>query len=552
MVNVVNDLVTQGGIVQVDGHRELKGRLEDIEAGVPQSLQHMIEQQLERLGAEDQRLLEVASVAGAEFPAAAVAAGMATEVEVIEEQCGELARREQFLRTAGTTEWPDGTVAARYGFLHALYQDVVYHRLTIRRQQRLHRQIGEREEAAYGDRGKEIAAELAVHFERGRDYRKAVQYLQQAGENAVRRSANQEAISLLTKGLELLKFLPDTPERAQQELMLRIALGVPLVLTKGHAAAEVERDTTRARALCAQAGDPPQLFSVLLGLRRFYFSRGELWTAHELGEQLLTLAQRLQDPGLLARAHLMSGEVLYRLGEFTQTREHAEQGIALYDSQQHRSHALLYGNDTGVGCLSNEALALWHLGYPDQALKRLHDALTLARELSHPFSLALALLYATWLYQLLWEKQAVQEWAEAVITLSTDQGFPMYLALGTTLRGWALAEQGQIREGMAAYRVSGGEVLQPHLLALLAEAYGKVGQTGEGLAALAEALAVVDKTGASFCEAELYRLKGQITLQSRQVENKSKISRGQVESKSKITNTQHLTPKRRRKPKRVF
>ncbi len=143
----------------------------------------------------------------------------------IEEQCEALVRREHFLRASGTAEWPDGTVAARYGFLHALYQDVLYNRLTARRRQRLHQRIGEREEQAYGERAREIAAELAVHFEQGRDYRKAMQYLQQAGENAVRRSAHQEAISLFTKGLELLKTLPDTPERTQQELTLQIALG---------------------------------------------------------------------------------------------------------------------------------------------------------------------------------------------------------------------------------------------------------------------------------------------------------------------------------------
>src|SRR5439155_18056612 len=134
-------------------------------------------------------------------------------------------RREQLLRARGTSEWPDGTVAARYSFLHALYQEVVYERVTVGRRIGVHQRIGERAEAAYGERAGEIAAELAVHFERGRDYRRAVQYLGQAGERAFQRSANIEAISHFTKGLELLKFLPDTPERAQQELRLQIALG---------------------------------------------------------------------------------------------------------------------------------------------------------------------------------------------------------------------------------------------------------------------------------------------------------------------------------------
>ena len=168
---------------------------EDTVGAVPESLRQMIEQQVERLSAEERRVLEAASVAGVEFSAAAVAAGVGTEPDAVEEHCRGLARREQFLQLAGTKEWPDGTVAARYGFLHALYQEVLYEQLPAGRRQRLHQQIGEREEEAYGERAREIAAELAVHFEQGRDYRRAVQYLQQAGENAMRRSAHQEAIS---------------------------------------------------------------------------------------------------------------------------------------------------------------------------------------------------------------------------------------------------------------------------------------------------------------------------------------------------------------------
>lgn len=192
MINVINDLVAQGVLVQSDGRWELKGKAEEVAGGVPESLQQLIEQRIERLRPEIQRLLEVASVAGAEFSAAAVAAGIEIKVDGIEEQCEELVRREHFLRASGTAEWPDGTVAARYGFLHALYQEVLYHRLTARRRQRLHQQIGEREEKGYGEQAREIAAELALHFERGRDYRKAIQYLQQAGENALRRSANMD------------------------------------------------------------------------------------------------------------------------------------------------------------------------------------------------------------------------------------------------------------------------------------------------------------------------------------------------------------------------
>jgi adenylate cyclase len=204
-------------------------------------------------------------------------------------------------------------------------------------------------------------------------------------------------------------------------------------------------------------------------------------------------------------------------GDLVSAREHAERGIALYDAQQHRSHAFFYVLDPGVVCFSIGAWALWVLGYPDQALKRSHEALTLARELSHPLSLAFALTFAALFRQLCREGGLAREQAEALRTLSTEQGFPQWLAMGTILWGWALAEQGEegithIRQGLAAHRATGAELQRPYFLTLLAEAYGKGGQAEEGLRVLAEALAQMDRTGDRWYEAELYRLKGELTL----------------------------------------
>ena len=179
----------------------------------------------------------------------------------------------------------------------------------------------------YGERRREIAAELAVHFERGRDYRRAIQYLQQAGENASAALAHVEAIALLSKGLELLKILPDTPERTQQELALQIALGAPLMATKGFAAPEVEKAYARARELCQLTGETPHLFPILRGLCEFYELRAEYQTAQELGEQLLALAQRQPDPALLLVAHQVLGDTLLCLGEFAGPRT-SRAGIA--------------------------------------------------------------------------------------------------------------------------------------------------------------------------------------------------------------------------------
>jgi predicted ATPase len=320
----------------------------------------------------------------------------------------------------------------------------------------------------------------------------------------------------------LFTTLPDTPERARQELTLQITLGAALIVTKGYAVPEVETAYARARALCQQVGETPQLVSVLGGLWVFYLVRGKLQTAQALAEQALRLAQRGQDVALRVGAHYWLGQTLFFLGEVASAREHLEQGIALYNPQQDYSHAFLAGQEPGVVSFSYAALALWLLGYPDQALKRSHEALTLAQRLSHPFSLAFALDSAAIFYQFRREAQTAQERAEAAITLCTAQGFPYWLAIGSVIQGWALTAQGQtkegiaqLRQGLAAWRATGAELRQSFFLALLIEAYGDVRQAEEGLSILTEALEVANKTEERWYEAELYRLKGELVLQAR-------------------------------------
>ncbi len=341
-----------------------------------------------------------------------------------------------------------------------------------------------------------------------------------AGQQAVQRSANVEAITHLTTALDLLTTLPDTPERLQQELMLQVTLGAPLIAAKGYTR-EVGQAYARALELCEQVGNTPQLLPVLVGLWRFYLLQGELKTARKLGERLLTLAQKEQDSAILLEAHrTLVGSLLFS-GEFILAREYGERGMSLYTPQQHRSHALRYGLDPGVSCLTYGTLALWYLGYPEQALKQIQALLSFAHELAHPFSLAFALIHTATLHKFGREVHVTHERAEAAIALSTEQGLAFWLAFGTVLRGWVLTEQGQEKEGIAqiqqsitAMRAMGAELWRPYVLALLAEAYGKVGEGAEGLVVLTEALATVDRTEERFYEAELYRLRGELTLRA--------------------------------------
>jgi predicted ATPase len=327
------------------------------------------------------------------------------------------------------------------------------------------------------------------------------------------------AINHLTKGLEVLMTLPDTLERARRELDVQITLGPLLQAVKGQSSPDTEHAYARARELCQQVGETPQLFPALYGLWMFYMARAELQTTVELAKQLFSLAQRAQDPELILLSHRMMGTTMFWLGEMASARAHSEQGMALYDPQQHRSQALVYGQDLGLSCRCFAARSIWVLGYPDQARQSIHEALTLAQELTHPFSLAFALFQAALLHQFRREVQAVHDRAEAVIAISTEHGFPHWLAYGTILRGWALTAQGegaegiaQIHQGLVARRATGAEIQRPYFLALLAEAYAEVGQPEEGLTVLVEALAIVDNTGQRYWEAELQRLKGELLL----------------------------------------
>jgi predicted ATPase len=271
--------------------------------------------------------------------------------------------------------------------------------------------------------------------------------------------------------------------------------------------------------LCQWLGDIPEIFPVLFGLWGFYEVRGDLRTARELAEQLLTLAQRQHDPALLLQGHRALGDTLCWLGEFVQAHAHLEQGMALYNLQQHRDHALLYGQDPGMGCRAYAALVLWVLGYPDQALQRIQEALALAQKLTHPFSLAFALTFAAWHHGLRREWPAAQEQAETLMVLAREQEFAQWLAVGLMQWGWTLASQGQseagitqIRQGLAAYQATGAEFGRPFYLARLAEAYGTWGQPAEGLRVLAEAVTVAHNIEERWFEAERHRLKGELLL----------------------------------------
>jgi predicted ATPase len=408
---------------------------------------------------------------------------------------------------------------ANYSFKHALIQEAAYEALLKTRRRELHNRVAESLSERYPEIAERQPELLARHYTAAGHLAEAISYWQKAGQIAIGRSASIEAISHLTAALDLLENVADTPERAQQELNLQIALATSLMAVKGWAAPEVERASGRARDLCRQVGESSQLLQTLWALWNFFIVRADLRTAYELAEQFMHLAESTQDSMVLMQAHFMLGDTLFWSGDFSAARPHLEQDGARGYLQVRRSNLLLYGLDPGVACLSHGAWVLWLLGYADRALESANQALGLARELSHPFSLAWAVFCIAVLHQQRRECQATKEQAEHLITLATEQGFSHWVVLGTVLRSWAISvyehsagELEPMRQSLATWQAMGAVLERPHCLSLLAEACGVLAETKEGLVLIDEALAAVNNTGERYYEAELHRCKGELEL----------------------------------------
>jgi predicted ATPase len=500
-----SELLTEQG-----DHYALRGPLPPL--AIPATLQDSLMARLDRLESA-KAVAQYASVIGRQFSYDLLQAVLQLDASMLQHELQRLIEAELLYQRGLSPQ-------ATYIFKHALIQDTAYASLLRSTRQGYHRHIAEVLEDQFPETAETQPELLAHHFMESGLNEQAVDYLQKAGERAVERSANVEAIAHLSAGLDLLKTLPDTPARAQQELALHISLAVPLVALKGQAASEVGHVYTRARELCQQVGDTSQLIPVLWGLYRWYAGRAEYESAHAMAEHIMRLAHELHEPALYVAGNRALGAHCFFQGELLSARTHLEQSIALYRSAQHHSQVFHYAVDHGVACRAVLTWTLWMLGYPDQAAVRSHEMLTLAQELAHLPTLAFALHGAMVLHQFRREVQSIQEQAEAVIRLATEQEFAYFGAAGRLLQGWAqsVPEANEtsiwhLHQGLADYRATDIEIFHPYFLGLLAEVHGQARQTVEGLVLLIEALALVDKTGQRFYEAELHRLKGELLLQ---------------------------------------
>lgn len=493
-----------------------------VEQALPPGLREAIEAQLGRLSEDEQSVLAVGSVGGAEFAVASLAAGLAREEATIEEVCDRLARRGQFIEERGVKTWPDGTVSGSYGFRHALYQEVVYTRLTEARRVRWHTAIGKRLEAGYGEQTNEIAAELAVHFEHGRDFTRAIQYQYAAAQRALGHHASREALEHLTHGLELLPHVPANPIHIQLELMLQTTYGVTLATTLGYAAPAVERAHLRAYELSQEITDPTLLSPILCGLWGFFIVRSDLSRALALADHLVALVDQSPHTTAPALAYGIHGQTSLLSGQLLLARTSFEQSLTHYTADQHGQLLAQYNEDPGVISNTLQAQTLWLLGYADQAQRQLAAGEALARDLAHPYSSAQYLCNAMTIWQWRREVSRVLARYEELQAICQAEAFPVWLAGGTIVQGWALAQHGQsevgvsfMQQGIHAWQAIGICLVLPYYQTLLAEAYGFSGRPHAGLQVLDKVLAHINATQERFYEAEVWRIKGELTLQSK-------------------------------------
>jgi predicted ATPase len=360
---------------------------------------------------------------------------------------------------------------------------------------------------------------FAQHYVEARLVEKSVACWGKAGRRSAARSAMAEAAAQFQKGLDQLALLPDTPERQKQELEFYSALGAALGTVKGYAALETGKAYACARELWEQLGSPTEFLEVPYGQSVYHMGRGELDLAQRLDEDLLRLSRERNDSAGLVLGHLSSGRDLMLVGRFTPSRSHFEEVIALYDPNFHRSLSHHDANYPRVSSQAYSAIVLFCLGFPDQALAQSGAAIAEALRLAHPPSLALSLSLGTLPLALVGDNLALDKRADQLVKVATEQGFPVWRAVGTVHRGWIMVGNGDVAEGVsllrsgsAAYRATGTEMWTTHFLALQARACEIAGQNEDALTMLDEALQIVARTRARWFEAELIRLKGQLVL----------------------------------------
>ena len=507
----VRTLVETGSIEGAPGAYRMTRDLDRVE--VPATVQGILAARIDRLDAEDKRLLQTASVIGKDIPFELLKAIADTDEDDLRRGLANLGAAE-FLYEARL--FPD----LEYTFKHALTYEVAYGTLLQEQRRKLHRRIAEAIEAVYGTRLTEQFERLAHHYTEAGLADQAIGYWQQAGQRAIERSANAEAIGLLERGLRLIETLPESPDRVHKEIGFRVALGVPLITKEGVTSAEVELNYLRARALCEEVGDKTQLFPVLWGLWMGLQTRSQLRSACEIADQLLTVSQAVNDSTLRLQAHHCQWTSRFLRGELPTALEHTEQGAILYRADEHHASTFTYGGHDPGACSHNVGAAiLWLLGHVEQARKRQDAARALSCDLGHSGTRFHTLNVDLDLSVLQRDERAVRRNAEAVLNFGGKEIKSLHSTeIAQAALGCGLVGQGEVETGLAMIRETAPPLLKDgiswtgSILSLIATALARHGDAEEGLEVVTEALALAQRDDIRWWEAELHRVKGEILL----------------------------------------
>jgi tetratricopeptide (TPR) repeat protein len=499
MEETVQILLDEGALIR-NGSVKLTKTLGELR--IPPTVQAILASRIDRLPAQEKELIQTLAVIGKRFALSLVR-------KVMNNWAYDLDRMLSDLRLAGFIYELPILPDLEYSFQHSLTLEIAYGSILKERRRLLHERVAASIETLYADRLDEHLAELADHYGNSSNLPKAVEYLVRAGVKAARQSAHSQAVGYLTKGLELLKQMPDCADRDRRELDLQMALAASLSATRSPAAPECEPVRFRARELSERLGDKARLMEALVGLAFFHTVRREFLTARELVEPVIALAKDDGVTGVLVEAHSQMGLVLCAIGQLSAAREHLESALELLARGFYRPLSVL-----APGFLS---YVLLPLGYPATALTKCREQQLAARQISAPFLIAFALFMEAHIQLELRDSRAVMEKTEDLLSVANEHGISFYLPAVSVFRGWALAASGRGEEAIAEMRrgMSSGidsfTVLTP-LFAGLAEVCGRNGHAEEGLNAIAEGLALVERTGEKNAEAELYRVKGELLL----------------------------------------
>jgi class 3 adenylate cyclase/predicted ATPase len=479
---------------------------------IPTTLHDSLMARLDRF-APVKEIAQIGAVLGREFSYRLIAAVARTSTAFLQTALAQLTAAELIFERG---ERPDST----YIFKHALVQDAAYESLLRSKRQQLHNRVSRVLKEQFAETIEQQPELMAHHLLQAGLIEPAIDYLQKAGQRAIQRSANTEAIGHLKHALELLHSLPKTPERAHTELELQVMLSQAMIAGRGYAAAETKEVLLRAKSLIDESTAPSQKFAILYGIWACYYVGGEVAMLRAAAEDFLAEAERHDDTAALCLSHRTLGTTLVTMGDFVDGRSHLERARALYDPVNHARFRYQYGQDIGATALCYLCWALWHLGYVEQASEVAADAMALAEGSSHPHTLAYTICHARGMLDVCRGRTGdMRSYASAAVALSTEHGFPFWAAGGQIFEGWAVTCEGSadqgielLEEGLSAWQTTGARLWLPIFLALKAQAQAKGGRSEAALQTIERAITISNETNERWAIAEVLRLKAGLLL----------------------------------------